>query len=91
MSKNFKKYASEEYVNKKIAQSDWKQNDETAIDYIKNKTHYDTRVAEIVTYTFDGNFDAWTGEKVDLNGNGAMYYLKLSDDVPSLTDFVGCT
>lgn len=94
MSENFKKYASEEYVNKKIAdmpQSDWNQNDETAKDYVKNKTHYDTRVTEIVTYTFDGNFDAWTGEKVDLNGNGVMYYLKLSDDVPSLTDFVGCT
>ena len=72
-------------------QADYSQNDETAVDYIKNRTHYDTRATEIVTYTFDGNLDAWTGEKVDLNGNGAMYYLKLSDDVPSLTDFVGCT
>ena len=58
--------------------------------YIKDM-YYDTRAMEIVTHTFDGNLDAWAGEKVDLNGNGAMYYLKLSDDVPSLTDFVGCT
>lgn len=43
MSDNFKKYASEEYVNKKIAnipQSNWDQNDETAPDYIKNRPFY---------------------------------------------------
>ena len=73
-------------------QSDWNQNDETATDYIKNKTHYDTRTTKTVTYKFDGKyFDTWEGEKVDLNGDGTMYYLKLSDDVPNITDFVGCT
>lgn len=73
-------------------QADWNQNDETATDYIKNKTHYDTRTTKKVTYRFDGKyFDTWEGEKVDLNGDGTMYYLKLSDDVPSITDFVGCT
>lgn len=36
-----------------IAQSDWEQNDETARDYIKNRTHYDTTreyvFSEVVT------------------------------------------
>ena len=29
-----------EYVFSKIKQPDWNQNDETAADYVKNRTHY---------------------------------------------------
>ena len=41
-----KKLATEEYVNEQLAgveenvQPDWNQNDETAPDYVKNRTHY---------------------------------------------------
>lgn len=39
-----KKYADEKLTNidgSSSTQSDWNQNDETALDYIKNRTHYD--------------------------------------------------
>ena len=56
MSVNFKRYASEEYVNKKIAnmpQSDWDQNDETAPGYITNRTHYKYIVNETIYETLE--------------------------------------
>lgn len=37
----------------KNAKADWNQNDETAIDYIKNRTHYDSRVIKTIEKTFE--------------------------------------
>ena len=37
----------------KDAKADWNQNDETAIDYIKNRTHYDSRVIKTIEKTFE--------------------------------------
>ena len=33
-------------------QADWGQNDESSVDYIKNRTHYDTRVENTIDKTF---------------------------------------
>jgi hypothetical protein len=67
MSVNFKRYASEEYVNKKIAnisQPDWNQNDETAPDYIKNRTHgINTAPLSVVESNF-GTASGYTSYKV---------------------------
>ena len=46
-------YATEDYVNEKLAgignvQPDWNQSDETAPDYIKNRTHYAEGSNEII-------------------------------------------
>lgn len=45
MSDSYKVYASKDYVDNKIEESrvqpDWNQNDPTAADYVKNRTHYE--------------------------------------------------
>lgn len=38
---NTKIYASQEYVDSHIVQSDFSQNDPAAADYVKNRTHYE--------------------------------------------------
>lgn len=85
MSEWYKVYASKKFVEEKIAdikfpeqkQADWNQNDETALDYIKNKTHYDTRVFEEFSYEFDGVLEG--KEYVDLD---RAYFVKVSNTVP---------
>lgn len=48
MSDSYKVYASKDYVENKIeekrVQPDWNQNDPTAADYVKNRTHYSENV-----------------------------------------------
>lgn len=62
------KYPSEkavvEYVNEKVVQSDYNQNDSTASDYIKNRPFYE--ISNIifqgdVTFTKDGEFEVYSG------------------------------
>lgn len=62
------KYPSEkavvEYVNEKVVQSDYNQNDSTAKDYIKNRPFYE--ISNIifqgdVTFTKDGEFGVYSG------------------------------
>lgn len=62
------KYPSEkavvEYVNEKVIQSDYNQNDSTASDYIKNRPFYE--ISNIifqgdVTFTKDGEFEVYSG------------------------------
>ena len=47
-------YASTDYVDEKIANvnsvKDWNQNDETALDYIKNRTHWTEDITEVEIY-----------------------------------------
>lgn len=53
--------ATKAYVDNKIVQSDWNQNDETALDYIKNKPFCD----EYATTLFDGDITLdWMGPEV---------------------------
>lgn len=48
MSDSYKVYASKDYVENKIeekrVQPDWNQNDPTAADYVKNRTHWEESV-----------------------------------------------
>lgn len=37
--------------NLEVSKADWNQNDETAADYVKNRTHYDSRVTEEINIT----------------------------------------
>ena len=62
------KYPSEkavvEYVNEKVVQSDYNQNDSTAKDYIKNRPFYE--ISNIifqgdVTFTKGGEFEVYSG------------------------------
>lgn len=57
-------------------QSDWNQNDEAAIDYIKNRPFYDGRKIEEYIYQWDGNID---GKETIVLYNAI--YAKVSDDV----------
>ena len=51
-----KRYASEEYVNNAIdeivfpdqVKSDWNQNNETSVDYIKNRPFYSTEPTDVI-------------------------------------------
>lgn len=72
-----------------LPQADWNQNDETALDYVKNKTHYDTRKIERVNYTFDGNIEG--KETLTVSDDGTQYLVKISDDVPLSSDLIGGT
>lgn len=62
------KYPSEkavvEYVNEKVVQSDYNQNDSTAVDYIKNRPFYENSNIIFqgdVTFTKDGEFEVYSG------------------------------
>lgn len=72
-------------------QSDWNQNDETAIDYVKNRTHYDTRYTEEIDnsfhFTFDGNLEG--REYVQSNGSSITYLVKLSDTPLTKDEIMG--
>ena len=61
-------------------QSDWLQNDETAPDYIKNRTHY-KEVKEV-----GGDTLSWDGNTEGRVSAGNIGY-KVSDAVPSKEDF----
>ena len=62
------KYPSEKavvkYVNEKVVQSDYNQNDSTASDYIKNRPFYENSNIIFqgdVTFTKDGEFEVYSG------------------------------
>ena len=60
-------------------QPDWNQNDPTAADYIKNRTHYDEQTVI-----------EWDGDTTGLVGaNGVLY--KVSDVIPAKSDVLGGT
>ena len=60
-------------------QPDWNQNDPTAADYIKNRTHYD----EQTVIEWDGDTTGLVGAK------GVLY--KVSDVIPAKSDVLGGT
>lgn len=62
----------------------WKQNDPTADDYIKNRPFYE----EILNYTFDGNVD---GKETVMLSDPPVTFVKISDDVLSADDLIGTT
>ena len=60
-------------------QPDWNQNDPTAADYIKNRTHYDEQTVI-----------EWDGDTTGLVGVNGMFY-KVSDVIPTKSDVVNGT
>lgn len=60
-------------------QPNWNQNDPTAADYVKNRTHYDEQTVI-----------EWDGDTTGLVGaNGVLY--KVSDVIPAKSDVLGGT
>ena len=64
------RFASEEYVDNKLAgaatvQPDWAQNDAAASDYVKNRTHWVEGGSE--------NIVVFEGELTDFNQMGIIY------------------
>ena len=102
MSDNgYKVYASEQFVEDKLngldtggVQPDWNQNDETASDYIKNRTHYDSRVytevGENLEYTFDGILEGKETIERPWDDVSSAYWVKVSDIPPtSIENLIG--
>lgn len=73
----------------KNSTSDWNQNDVNQPGYVKNRTHWDSRKEEKVNITFDGNIDG--KEYIDLQGDGSIYFVKVSDLTPSTKEVIGGT
>ena len=65
-------------------QPDWNQNDETAADYVKNRTHYEE--CSGATIEWDGDTE---GRDSIVAGTGVFY--KVSDFTPTRADLIGCT
>ena len=94
-----KRIASEEYADEKalyealkavenIPQSDWEQNDETALDYIKNRPFYEkTGVTSIVLFDGDAQFAedipemvmGWYDEPKEFE-NGKTYTITIENE-----------
>lgn len=58
-----------EYVDEKAVQADWNQNDETAPDYVKNRTHYDNSSVEYLLENMPVS-----GMQQGAMGSGTCYY-----------------
>lgn len=69
-------------------QSDWNQNDTTALDYVKNRTHWAEKTMTD-TLTFDGNVEGKEVWKSGFFTDGQ--YIRVSDDFVSFADLVGGT
>jgi hypothetical protein len=73
-------------------QPDFAQNDSTAPDYVKNRTHYEE---VIFRYTFDGNIEDKESVTIENVGRSApapqTSYVKISDNVLSASDLLGAT
>ena len=61
-----------------IVQADWNQNDITASDYIRNRTH-GLENSTLFNITWDRSTDG--RDKFDVLGDGAFVYYKISDEV----------
>ena len=85
-------FATEDYVQEQIAtipesaNPDWNQNDETAADYVKNRTHYEEGSQTVIEW--DGNTEGRDSFTANWLNDNATYY-KVSDDVPAADDLVG--
>ena len=51
----------------KDAKADWNQNDETAIDFVRNRTHYDSRVIKTIEKTFENITESKPVKLADAN------------------------
>lgn len=74
---------------KDIVQPDMAQNDPKKLDYVKNRTHYDTRTTEKINITFDGVLDGKEYIVMDDAEDFKAYLVKISDLTPSIEEMVG--
>ena len=79
------KFLTEEDVPKQV-QSDWEQNDNTSVDYIKNRPFYEDVSVNI---TWDGDTAGKT--EVDLTSALGFNVYLVSDATPSAEDLIGAT
>lgn len=76
-------------------QPDWNQNDETASDFVKHRTHYDSREYREVNLEFDNDISGdnciLTYEEKDEENDLLFreYFIKVSDDIYNSEDFLG--
>ena len=66
----------------KDSTADWNQNDSNADSYVKNKTHYDSRVLKNYSIAFDGNIENKEIIQVDEN----VCLIKVSNDILGIAD-----
>lgn len=70
-----------------ISAADWNESDPGKTNYIKNRTHYDTREEHEVRITFDGNLEGM--EYISIPGINGLYYVKVSEFAPTTEELVG--
>ena len=71
--------------NEGIIQPDWNQNDETAPDYVKNRTHWID--SDTTTINWDGDFESEGLVTFHMSAGGGDYnYVKVSDLTPAYED-----
>ena len=70
------------YIQK--SKGNWNQNDDTSIDYIKNRTHY-SEIKEITTNVLE-----WDGNTEELITIGGII-CKVSDTILEPSDFINAT
>lgn len=74
----------------KIKPSDWNQNDEAAVDFVKNRTHYEG--APLFDITWDGEIgDRFALDLSAFGFNEGAYLVKMSDNVFTLEELIGST
>ena len=75
------------------AQSDWEQNDDTKIDYIKNKPFGEETVEDQVVIEYDGDYENHEFIDVTVQQQGqtiaAGYYVKVSENTPDVSVLEG--
>ena len=69
------KLATEDYVNDKISQGDWEENDSNNPAYIKNRTHWVEKTKQVLI--FDGVIPGYSSVSID--NAEAVYELKDGD------------
>lgn len=72
---------------KYLYQADWNQNDSEAPDYIKNRICYTEGVDGPVTIAYDGDMN----EKEFVNVGTNVYWVKVSNIIPVMSDCIGAT
>ena len=68
-------------------QADWEQNDESAVDYIKNRPGGYTKTTPGYEITWDGV----VGDKVTVDAGDGMQAVKVSDRVFTVEELIGAT
>ena len=79
------------YIDNAIVQPDWNQSDESAKDFIKNRTHYDNRISELLNITFNGDYENYEHILAIDSGSIQLYLIKMSDNIISHEDLNNCT